>query len=204
MNTTAKGNAFENQVFIAIKRALESKQLGLDPDSCKIYQKKKYYSEDRQSDIIVDISIEVTRPGAKEVSILWICECKDYKRPLSVEEVEEFDSKLKQIAGKNVKGVIAVSHGSLRPAALNYARSNGIGVVRVLPGNQVVRRQSNNSMWILEHKTFGMSQKKIGVLEIFEALTESEFRGANNFYALADNYIFPDWESLLSNALKET
>src|SRR5215813_58460 len=123
MNTTAKGNAFEDQVYAAIKQELNAERLGLLPASCAMFQRKGYFSKDRNSEMVVDISIEVTQPGADTYSFLWICECKDYGGSIPVDDVEEFNDKLRQIAGKNIKGIIAIRNGSLQSSAFSVAQA---------------------------------------------------------------------------------
>jgi hypothetical protein len=51
---------------------------------------------------------------------LWVFECKDYKKSVPVDDIEEFKSKLQQIAGLNVKGTMVVS-GDLQKSAITYA-----------------------------------------------------------------------------------
>lgn len=93
MSAVAKGNAFENRVFTAITDELNGDRLGLSPKLASLFQKKGYYSRDRDSDIIVDISIEVWLPNADQWSLLWVCECKDYSSAIPVDDVEEIQGK---------------------------------------------------------------------------------------------------------------
>lgn len=58
MSTVAKGDAFEDRVFQAIKKEVELGKLGLLPASCSVYRKKGYYSRDRDKEIVLDVSIE--------------------------------------------------------------------------------------------------------------------------------------------------
>ncbi len=107
MSTVAKGDALESQTFTLLKGELERGKLGIDSSSGRIFQKKGYYSKEREKEIIVDISIELWLPQAQNYSLLWVCECKNYNHPIPVDDVEEFKAMLDQIAGKNIKGVIA-------------------------------------------------------------------------------------------------
>jgi hypothetical protein len=136
MNTVAKGDALEDKVFDLLKEELSQGRLGIDASSGKIFKKKGYYSKDREKEIIVDISIEVWPPSAENYSLLWVCECKNYGHKVPVDDVEEFKAKLDQIAGKNVKGVIATKN-SLQSGAISYAKNQGIGLVRIMPDDQV-------------------------------------------------------------------
>ena len=82
------------------------------------------------SDIILDITIELTLRFAPTWSVLWVCECKHYTKAIPVDDLEEFKAKLDKIAGKNVKGTLAIS-GNLQASALKYAISNGIEIIIV-------------------------------------------------------------------------
>src|SRR5215212_9218775 len=91
-----KGRSFEEKAFGLLKALVVSEQFGFLPDCAKIFLQKAYFSRDRGSDIVFDISIEVTLPGAPESSFLWLWECKDYTTAIPVNDVEEFYSKVLQ------------------------------------------------------------------------------------------------------------
>lgn len=195
MSSVAKGNAFENRVFGAITNELNNERLGLSSRSASAFQKKGYYSRDRDSDIIVDISIEIWLPNADRWSMLWVCECKDYGSNIPVDDVEEFKAKLDQIAGANKKGVMAVT-GALQQGALKYARANGIGIVRLLPSDQV-----EHLVYFMTSATMEESSR-LNPNEFYRALTNSGFIGKNrDFYAEGQGYIFGSWHPLLKEML---
>lgn len=195
MSSVSRGNAFENRVFEAVKQQLLGDRLGLSPRLGRPFKKKGYYSRDRESDIIVDISIEVWLPDADQWSMLWVCECKDYSGAVPVSDVEEFKAKLDQITGANRKGLMAVT-GALQPGALKYAHSNGIGVVRLLPDDQVeylLYRMTPDMLYGGAH---------LDPTQFSRALTQPAFVGKNrDFYAIAEGQLFEDWHSLLKNTL---
>ncbi len=136
MNTSSRGRRFEDQVFATLQDELDGERLGLLARHCSIFQRKGYYSRDRDANIVVDISIEVRLPSAKHWSMLWVCECKDYRTAIPVDDVEEFKAKMDQIAGKNVKGILAL-RGTIQSSALTYAQSHGIAILRILPADQI-------------------------------------------------------------------
>jgi len=194
MKTVEQGDRFEEKVFRAIEAELKGDRLGLSPSSAKIFHKKAYHSKDRGSDIIVDVSIEIWLPAATNYSQLWICECKDYGRPVPVDDIEEFKAKLGQIAGKNVKGVLATSN-SLQSGALSYARSKGIGVVRVLPDSQVE--------WLIHLVTNHMRDGKSGA-DYIAALTHEGYISKNQeVYGVYDEYCMDCWFRILQKSLKD-
>lgn len=129
MNTTAQGDDLEGKVYAILKQEINAGRLLLRSDCCKLFQKKGYYSKDREKNIVFDISIEATIPGETQYSLLILIECKSYGRPVPVDDAEEFFSKIDQVGGANVKGVIA-STNSFQDGTIRYARSKGIGLLR--------------------------------------------------------------------------
>lgn len=196
MNTLEKGNALEEQVFDLLQIELSKGRLGIDSASGKIFKKKGYYSRDREKDIIVDISIEVWPPGAQNYSLLWVCECKNYVHAVPVDDIEEFKAKLDQIAGKNIKGVM-VSRNSFQSGAISFARNQGIGLVRIMPDDQVT--------WMMHFMTTDMlGASKLSSREFNSALSIERYQAiGRSFYAAYDDYIFGNWQSLLRHSIGE-
>ena len=110
MNTVEKGDLFEKEVFDFIKEHVMSGNSHLNPDLCSFHRKKGYYSDKRKKEIIFDISIECYRKGSDKYSQLVIIECKDYSSTIPVDDVEEFESKLRQVSGVNIKGMFFSKH----------------------------------------------------------------------------------------------
>lgn len=216
MNTVAKGTLFEDRVFNAIKRELVSERLGLLPNSCKIFKKKKYYSKIRKEHIEIDISIEVFLPNATNWSFLWAIECKDYKNALPVNDVEEFHAKIQQVAGDNVKATLILS-GALQKGAFEYCKSLGIGVVRLLPDSEIecILREPEVILYsaeqcieadaddrAIEKETEASSQAiEAEISRTVVALTDPEFESVNDFFAFQNNCIYNEWFSLIKATL---
>lgn len=104
------GVKFEEYIYNKVKRII-------DENKSKVYLYKKYYSSDRQDYITVDISIE--KYVYDKLFSIIVIECKDYKSPLPVDDVEEFHAKLQQIGADNTKGVTVVSEGRFQKVQLN-------------------------------------------------------------------------------------
>lgn len=134
MNTTTKGDLFEERAFQIISVAIQEEQLGLIPGNCRIFRKKAYFSKERQSNIIFDLSIEVWLPDADQYHLLYLIECKDYSRPVPVNDVEEFVSHINQVTGVNAKGIFITTQ-KLQQGALEYARSKGLMLIEVSKEN---------------------------------------------------------------------
>ncbi|MBW2331963.1 MAG: restriction endonuclease [Deltaproteobacteria bacterium] len=193
MNTVAKGDELENQTFDLLRGEFERGRLGIDSSSGRIFKKKGYYSKEREKEIIVDISIEVWPPQAENYSLLWVCECKNYGHSVPVDDVEEFKAKLDQIAGKNIKGVIATKN-SFQSGALKYAQNQGIGLVRIMPDDQV--------QWLMHLMTSASFDNKLNPREFNIALTKEDYQAQERiFYSVFDGYFFGNWQSLLRHTL---
>ena len=132
----ARGKEFEMEVLEALHQALKNKELPLSAKNCKIFHHKQYYSRDRRSSIIFDIAIEMYFPKSRTPFIVWIWECKDYTHAVPVEDAEEFHSKLEQIGADKTKGTI-IARGRFQKGALEFAKSKGIGLARLLKDAQI-------------------------------------------------------------------
>ncbi len=130
LSTYAKGDRFEEQVFDYLSREIdEGRFYAFRSDCCRIFRKKSYYSRDREDYIIFDIAIEVFMPGFDEPSMLVLIECKNYSGAVPVSDIEEFGSKIRQVAGYNGKGIFA-STSAFQKGAFNIARNGKFGLLR--------------------------------------------------------------------------
>ena len=77
-----KGDDYELAVLNEIDRLLESGLLPFPKDFVTVRHKHKYKT-DAGNLIEVDISLEITRPGASTYTQLVLIECKDYKSAIS-------------------------------------------------------------------------------------------------------------------------
>lgn len=165
MNTVKKGDIFELKVFDKIKERLEKGKFGFNPESCEIFHKKSYYSKDRLKHITFDISIETKFPNADKYSFLTLIECKSYNHRVPVDDVEEFYTKVNQIADLNGKGIF-VTDNTFQEGAYNFAKSKGITLIQL---------QNNECNFILHRTNIEKGKNKdVGkqivelVVEIFE------------------------------------
>ena len=195
MSTIKKGNAFENVVYQHLQTELANDNLFVPQKTSQIFQKKSYFSKDRQSNIITDISIETSIPKAKEFSLLTIVECKDYAHNIPVDDIEEFYSKIQQISGANVKAIFATT-AALQQGTLAYAKSKKIAVIRFLPDNQV--------NWVIYNIMTARLSKSLSLddEEFESAFLNQNHRGTNRaFYACDDKWIYGDLHALLKKFL---
>lgn len=163
-----RGEAFEREVFERLCRLHGSGQLGLAPGNCRIYRQHDYYSSPRKSPIRADVSVELFRPSATEPYLVWIWECKDYgSRGVPVKDVEVLHSKVLQLGASRTKGTLA-TRSYVQKGGYNLAREYGIGIVRVLSGDE--------SSWILESNAAGSACE---ASQWFEATTLPEASSAD-------------------------
>ena len=196
MSTTAKGDEFEQRAYDALASELRDERLCAAPKCAKIFRKKAYHSRDRGSDIITDISIEVFLPDHDRPSLVWVFECKDYSGSIPVDNVEEFHAKLQQIGEDNTKGTFVTS-GALQRSALAFARSKRIGVIRLLPSDQI-----RHVMEMLTMSSMARAAQ-IDWSEFESAITIPEHRSRRGFFAAHDGYWLGSWYSVLSHELSE-
>lgn len=131
MNTLKIGDKFEEKSYNIIQKAIENGELGIIPNYAKVFTKKDYYSRDRESYITFDLAIEIWPPNAERYTILYLIECKGYNsKRVPVDDVEEFYSKIKQVSGVNVKGVM-ISDNSFQSGGLTFAKNKGMMLIEV-------------------------------------------------------------------------
>jgi Zn-dependent peptidase ImmA (M78 family) len=158
-NTYTQGDSFENKTFEILKTLLNNDDFYVSGKKSKIFRKKAYYSEKRQSEIIFDIAIETYLDNSEQYSLLTLIECKNYGKPIPVNDLEEFDSKIRQVSEHNTKGIL-ITNNSFQSGAHKFALSTGIGLVRV----------SNNDEfeWIVRRKTEIANLTKEEITSSFE------------------------------------
>lgn len=130
LTSTQKGDAFEDKVFGILEHMLQTDQFFVAGRRCKIYKKKSYHSRLRGSDIIFDIAIESYMPGSAQYSLLILIECKDYTSAVPVNDIEEFESKVRQVGEHNTKAIM-IANSTFAKGCFNIARSTGIALARV-------------------------------------------------------------------------
>ncbi len=189
MNTVEIGDKFESKSLDILKRLLEEKQLGLLTENIKIFQKKGYYSTLRKKNIQFDLTIEVWPPGAKRYTLLYIIECKDYKTRVPVNKIEDFHSKILQVAGVNAKGIF-ISNSPIQEGGLNFAESTGMMVIQGDSSEDfkiILHRKSRQpDSQIIPYLTITLDQNSID-----SQLADIE--------KVVDNLIISSLEKILSN-----
>lgn len=187
MSTVQVGDEFEAKVFRLFSILLKEGSLFVPPNS-NIFQKKKYYSDRRKDDIVFDIAIESYLPGSLEPSLIIFIECKHYKEKVPISDIEEFHSKVEQIA-PNANKSILVTNSSFSEQGINYAKANHIALVRIF--------DDDNINWLLPREVTGsITYKEIesAEQEILYALCEDEYKIINNSILYFNGY--PMYDSI--------
>ncbi len=128
-STVKKGTLFEKKIFTLLREQIEQGRFMFYSSNAKIFRRKAYYSRDRDSDIVFDISIELYLPGEDQFSLLILVECKDLGKAVPVDDIEEFYSKTQQVFGGTVKGIV-VSSNSFQSGAIRFAKAKHFGLMR--------------------------------------------------------------------------
>ena len=180
MNNTSsydRGDSFEIKSYNLFKTLLENDDFYVSGKKSKIFRKKGYYSAKRKSEIIFDIAIETYLNNSSTYSLLTLIECKNYQTPVPVNDIEEFDSKIRQISEHNTKGIVITNH-SFQSGAHNFATSNGIGLIKV--------NDNNEFEWIVNRRVSPDSPlTKSEAIKFLE--TEDAYEGLN-FVALNEDF----------------
>jgi hypothetical protein len=195
MSTYIRGKKFEDKVYKFFKDELKNEKFIVSGKKSKIFKRKPYYSNSRKSDIIVDISIETSLANSSSHSLLILIECKDYDSPIPVNDIEEFYSKVRQISGLNVKAIF-VTTAALQKSAFEFAKSNGIALIRYLPDKQFVVLLHYEMGSLIQEMTmdmFFLNPKKFNSA----FLEQNYISEVRQFYACDKNGLYRDWGSVL-------
>lgn len=80
------GAALEQFIYAYLEHEMRTHRLPFIRELCRLYRGKRYWSDARHDYIPCDISIEVYMDKeSDDWSLLWIWECKDWSRPVSME-----------------------------------------------------------------------------------------------------------------------
>lgn len=200
MNPVKKGNEFENKVFKIVEKLVKKGDFMVSQKTGKTYQKKRYNLELTNSIIETDISVEVKYADAEKISMLLIVECKNHNSSIPIKMMQEFQAKLQDIAQLvkyNIKGIF-VTNSALQSGALETAKKYNIGVIRILPENQI--------NWLTYFTTSDMLSKnrtpKRTPNEVYSALQNQQYESnGEDFFAMDNKYIYYNFDSMLKEYL---
>jgi Zn-dependent peptidase ImmA (M78 family) len=190
-----KGDSLEKKCFELLSEMLSNDDFFVSGKKSKIFWKKAYYSEKRKGNIIFDVTIETYLSGASNYSLLTIFECKNLKKKVTVDDVEEFNSKISEVGEHNTKGVI-VTTSHFQEGAYNYAVSQKLGLVRITSNDKfdwINYRKVKTLLNISPAELFNQFVGETNDTEKFIATVNN--KGVNNFadllleYGVIDFYV---------------
>lgn len=152
MNTVEKGDAFEDRVHKVFESLLNLGELGFDSKRSQVHKKKKYYSKNQDAYITFDISIEIYMPKSSSPSFLILIECKDYKTPIDVHKIRNFEGQIQEVGGH--KGYFITS-SKFQQGAISLAATHRIGLMILNINNDlswIVRRSSTENLTLTDNK----------------------------------------------------
>lgn len=189
LNTTAKGDAFEKRVYDIISNLLSQNEFPANCRYSSVYHKHKLYSKKEEQDVIFDIAVETTMPNSNTPSMIYIIECKDYKRFVSVDKVRNFAYQLNEVGAH--KGFIFTTSG-FQSGAYKIAKENHIGLVKV--------SEDNTLNWILHRSDFNKRYEVLSDIKSY-ILEEEQQTKRYHFAAICGDRIYSDIVSLLRSEI---
>lgn len=143
MNTTLKGDKFEDLAVDLVHKLIEEEELLINMKYIRPYKKKRYKSLSRDGYVEFDYVIELWPPNAERYSVAYFIECKDYKNRVGVSQLKKFHNDIQEVSGANAKGIL-ITRSLLQDGAKTYAEANGF---------MVVQANSIEDYKIIYHKT---------------------------------------------------
>lgn len=198
MDTTKKGDELEDKIYKLFRDDISNDRFWAKKECCKIYQKKGYFSKDREKNIIFDISIEISLPGESSYSSLVLIECKHYADKVPVGDVESFLMKAHQVSGGNVKAIV-VSNNAFQEGAFNFSKSKGIGLLRYYDRNELE--------WMLHRSPSSIVSSNFALNEwsgAYDGLHKSDYESKYfDFHGCIDLYYTNSLKLFFSSLLKQ-
>ena len=194
MNTTEKGDNFEDKVLTLLMEEIESFNTFINPKNhMKVFKKKKYYSRFRKNDIEFDIAIEVYQDEKiPNYSSLILIECKDYKGAVGVDQVNKFLQDVRDLSegnfSYNLKPIMAIS-SNLAKSAFNVALERNVGLIKI--------NESDRLKWVLNRsfEKYGINQA-LSSKDIFVHSDQPNYYNSNWFF-YSENRWFSSFKDYL-------
>lgn len=179
------GDVLEAKTFALFDQLLKDERFYVSGKKSEIFRKPKYFSKDREANIIFDLSIETTLPGASKFSLLTLFECKNYGDSVQVGDVETFSDRVRQVGGH--KGIM-ITATPFQKSALQIAKTRNIGIARINTSNEIE--------WINhrhDEKDF------VGKVEYLDAGLSSEKPFESAVLGTIDSFVFTSIQDLFLN-----
>lgn len=185
-NSTKKGSILEEKVFGFFTKLISENGFdGFGPEeNTKVYWKKKYFSSTRNSDIEIDVSVEVFDAKNRLCRLLLI-ECKNYESSVKDKDVLSFFGQIEGIsshlkntvkgdifyASPDVKGIM-ITKLSFQSGAIETAKNKSIALGTFsLSSNDyrpILRRTTFESLSIISEEAERMINEEFYRSQIFD------------------------------------
>lgn len=197
--STAKGNQLEDLVFSLVPDWIKEGDIPVS-QKYELYRRKSYHSKLRQGPInfenVVELISAKNSDPLPQPFLVIIFECKNLTRPVDVQEVEEFSSKLDGVLGFRTKGFI-VSRVGFSKMALSRARNAGIGLIRIMPDEQVQLLTHFMTAELLERLNREFPKRAASGLTQPDYISEAE-----TLFGEVDGYVFDRAGAMIKHAVE--
>jgi len=134
----------QDDIYKYLKNCINSGDLGVFPDKCKIFKNKKYLSKKKDEQFIFDFSIETFLFNDKKNPLFLIFECKNNSNDININEIEDFYFKICQFSNINIKPYL-ITNCYLPKAVKKYATSHYISILNFCSDLEDEQKQSKFS-----------------------------------------------------------
>ena len=129
MNTTKKGDILEEKALGIVQKFIDDGLLGMPKEYARVFTKKKYPSNVRESGLIeFDLTVEIWPPNADRFFMIYFIECKNYKNRVPIEKIKKFYADILEASGVNAKGIV-ISNAPFQKGAYDYAMAKRMMVI---------------------------------------------------------------------------
>jgi hypothetical protein len=183
------GKQFESQVAKIVTKMVASGELPYRSELVRFKPKAKYFSRTRNADVDFENVLEVYVSGnfedvdAQPTHVI-IFECKDHGRLVEVSKIDELVGRLAGGYGFNIKGYMVTRNG-FQSGALATAKSNGIGLIKIMPDEKVQFLSHFVTYDMIERKNREFPQRVNLALQNPNYESDGE-----SFYAVDNGYVF--------------
>jgi len=155
----------------------------LTPADTRVHHGKKHKGKRSGYEHEIDLSFELDVAGTQ---VLVLVECKAYSRPVSVDDILEFGSRIEDIAAH--KGIL-VSTSGYTSGARKVAMGKGIALVRAVAGEWAIIGRFTGpppprlSSRFFMHDSAALAESAGGSSIVFAPINEVDMRSVCNFDA---------------------
>jgi hypothetical protein len=192
--------ALEDEVFTLLESMLERGDLPYRKELTRLRRNVKYYSKSRMAYVEFENVIEVYLKDNVELddvepAHVVFFECKDHSRNVETRMIDEIVGRMNLSLGFNIKAYIVTRKG-FAASAIATARNNGIGLIKLMPGDKV-----EHVLYNATHELFERLRREFPK-RARQALLNADYVSYNeSFYGVDNGYVFSDLSAMLDSHL---